>query len=419
MSRTRSTSTSVPSYIKYEDTTDSGVPVSPPYNSPSYSQVGYTGGNRDITDEVHPGFAAAKRRGEIVMGNCTIASYDRQVSEGSMSGRISAWKEFLHRSGDLIAEVEASAHALTPDLGGQYKGSISSIALIKAYAKMNQSDVMGGEVVRDLSATLGMLRHPFSSSRTLIKKIYKAKRKRLNKSGSNLALASADAWLELRYGWQPIILDIETIVEKSHKICDVKDRILVARGSESNSWSYNREFSNLVVGPGFYWPRSFTGAVNVSDDVAAFAGVIYRERVSGMLPNAAQFFGTRAQDLPALAWELIPYSFVVDWFVNVGDWIQAITPNPNVTVLASWVSTKHKRTLSTSASVTCNTGAGLLTGSAGSSTVKFDTFHRNTQPILATSPVVIRKPLSLIHSIDAASLSLRPILASLGDLFKH
>jgi len=42
------------------------------------------------------------------------------------------------------------------------------------------------------------------------------------------------------------------------------------------------------------------------------------------------------ESIPITAWELIPFSFVVDWFVNFGDYIQALTPKLGIKGLSSW-----------------------------------------------------------------------------------
>lgn len=48
---------------------------------------------------------------------------------------------------------------------------------------------------------------------------------------------------------------------------------------------------------------------------------------------------------PALvAWELVPYSFVFDWFIQVGDWLTAQTALAGVDLLSAMVSTSEPRT---------------------------------------------------------------------------
>jgi len=49
--------------------------------------------------------------------------------------------------------------------------------------------------------------------------------------------------------------------------------------------------------------------------------------------------------LLTLPWELIPYSFVVDWFVNIGDFIGAMSPSLGWTQLGSCHVLKREKVL--------------------------------------------------------------------------
>lgn len=44
----------------------------------------------------------------------------------------------------------------------------------------------------------------------------------------------------------------------------------------------------------------------------------------------------------ALAWELVPYSFVIDWFINVGDWLGQLDTLSGVNRTAVYKSTRYK-----------------------------------------------------------------------------
>lgn len=65
------------------------------------------------------------------------------------------------------------------------------------------------------------------------------------------------------------------------------------------------------------------------------------------------------------AWELVPYSFVVDWFVGVGDWLDANQPSLASKTLCAWASTRDQRSLVASTSGTRNfeSGGRAYTGS--------------------------------------------------------
>jgi len=50
--------------------------------------------------------------------------------------------------------------------------------------------------------------------------------------------------------------------------------------------------------------------------------------------NALNLFGL--DSLAEAAWDLIPFSFIVDWFVDIGTFIAAWTPEMGLKPLASW-----------------------------------------------------------------------------------
>jgi hypothetical protein len=42
-------------------------------------------------------------------------------------------------------------------------------------------------------------------------------------------------------------------------------------------------------------------------------------------------------------YELIPFSFILDWFFNFGNWIAMWTGNAGISPLASWIMESHER----------------------------------------------------------------------------
>jgi hypothetical protein len=163
------------------------------------------------------------------------------------------------------------------------------------------------------------------SSRTLFSKMSKGK----DQSSSS---AAASRWLELRYGWTPLVMDIQGIMKAlASRMAGYLPRH-TARGHSSSTVISEKDFSEDYAG---YGTQSFHFVI--SHEVKCRAYCLFAEDLT---TRSYRDFGI--VDLPLAAWELVPFSFVIDWFVNVGNWIEAITPKLGVTILAEGVVTTDR-----------------------------------------------------------------------------
>lgn len=411
--RTRKMSTKRDTFVIVNASTETGLPKSPPYNGDAFYASAYEGSENSMSDVSHPGFRRQARQGNLVMGPMFLSKTSRSYGSGSCSGYVPIYKETWNHHGDLIGHCR-SATSLNPHIGADIS-RLTQIAIVKAYAKMKQSSVMGGEIVSDLAHTVSMFRRPFGNSVKLLKSMIK-KRDKLLSRGYTLARASSNAWLEYRYGWQPIALDIDTLVKEGMRYSSNLNRRLVVRAGSANLGKFTSEFADRAGDAGWSPPLLFTGRASSSFDLASSCGIFFDVLNKSEADKIAKIIGSRSPDLLPTVWEKIPYSFVVDWFVNVGDWIQAIVPDPFTNVVSSWVTEVSKIEYIIEASkVTRTLGGTTLTGSGGSSTETIVTVSRTIDPQLPTTPIMLQKPLSMIHSADAASLLLRPV----HDLLKQ
>lgn len=114
-------------------------------------------------------------------------------------------------------------------------------------------------------------------------------------------------WLEYQYGWRPLV---GSVYEAGKKIMstDPDEHVMriQARGSHtmvSNTWSKGQ---------------------------FAVYGILYHESyrtqlVVWLTPKASRIqslAGYTSLNPVSIAWELMPYSFVVDWFINVGGYLR-------------------------------------------------------------------------------------------------
>lgn len=117
--------------------------------------------------------------------------------------------------------------------------------------------------------------------------------------------------LEWSYGWSPLLSDISSSVSI---LTDTEFVTRKLRATSSESWTqpvnYKEAYSN-----GTSWTRLLTVA-------EVKARISCQARIDN--PNL-YLAGAMGLIDPALPWKLVPFSFVVDWFVNVEQVISSIT----------------------------------------------------------------------------------------------
>lgn len=123
---------------------------------------------------------------------------------------------------------------------------------------------------------------------------------------------AAQSWLELQYGWVPTLSDTYNMAEQlARRLKDAEHDIVVTGYS----------FGKVTFSPG-------AGTLPIvalkAQPVKNF--VIRREaryKITNRALREASAFGLTNPLL--VAWELLPLSFVIDWFLPVGDFIQTVS----------------------------------------------------------------------------------------------
>lgn len=401
----------VPHRVDYSDENGTSTSVR------TYDWFSVQGSLKTVTDVVTPDFRNRVKAGEIIMNPFELvqSTWESDTCSGDYSG-----PDFygpVHVSGDASATLMFA----TGDWSQLWQDAEAAtarsrdVALVKAYAKLHSPGMDSGEAIVTLNQTIGMLREPLHSTAELLHRMVRKLDRRVGRRPTPAAAAKAiaDIWLEYRYGWKPLLMDCDNAIMlvMEHRQRVFKER-RVTRAKAEYVYEYSRAFEALL-GTGLIAPVYGTRLDSVK--VESFAGIMYEQHARTTREVCDQALGQRPRDMVSSFWELIPYSFVADWFVNVGDWLQAVVPDPTVDVLASWVTTKrhfHSEIIDPygflPALVLKNKDAQHRMNFPDAKVSREDV-TRVVNPVLPNYPVLNGKPISTLHSVDAVSLLLGPI----------
>jgi hypothetical protein len=129
--------------------------------------------------------------------------------------------------------------------------------------------------------------------------------------------------------------------------------------------------------------------------------------------------GLRGRDIPSLLWELTPWSFVVDWFANVGTWLQAVVPDPSISIRGNWVTVIRTTEVKYSSGTLIEPHShpvSMSTGMYGGSSIRLHEVHRYANQPLPTTPVLMGKALSVLQKADALCLGVSQLSGLLKTL---
>jgi hypothetical protein len=181
-----------------------------------------------------------------------------------------------------------AAEAASKDYGAQVQKAASSI-----YSQGHDSLTF----VAELTKTIAMFKHARESLIKLITQTSKGK-------------TLAQSWLEFRYGWRTLYYDMVDITGALANLADERTRFSERAGNSSTSSS-----ASTV---------SF-GTPGVSDLSMSF-GITETKKISLRGSVTADIDPPTFQFNPAItASELVRFSFIIDWFINVGLWLEAMS----------------------------------------------------------------------------------------------
>jgi len=196
-----------------------------------------------------------------------------------------------------------------------------------------QQSMAGGAFLGELKEAIEMIHHPAAALRASLDRYHRIVRKnvrgfkryrsfRTKKSERDaLNVVVANTWLEAVFGWRPLLGDIDDGMKALARLNTYRPtrKLVTAFGEDFPSPSST--VSSSVINNWTYRVETLT----TSRVLVKYYGMVLCD-TSDLSSPASRFreeFGLRWDQLVPTIWELIPYSFLVDYFTNLGNIIQA------------------------------------------------------------------------------------------------
>lgn len=183
----------------------------------------------------------------------------------------------------------------------------------------------GGVFLGELGETLAMIRNPAKGLRGLVDEAHSVLSNvrrlgfRNSLSRTRVTEQLADAWLELQFGWKPLLRDIgdgcNALSQMKARNRPVTVRVTASHTTEtvSSEGDTVHNVSNIAI-----WRH--TGAT-VNRCMVIYRGALRLEAMSEAEMRRDLLGFNPSNFLPTI-YQLIPWSFLIDYFSNVGDIVE-------------------------------------------------------------------------------------------------
>lgn len=244
------------------------------------------------------------------------------------------------------------AHAFTSELQGvlnsdslirsYFLGKWSNernIAIAQAWANVDETELLASASLGELPETVKFIADIFRRFIAILK-VFISKKSRLKAltvmrqlNSKKAAESSANLWLEFRYAVRPLIFEAHSALA-ALEYSRNRELRHTARGKCISTTKTSGPVT-VKSASGTYEDITYNHAVETRYE--ARAGVMYSIDTSASDLSLAFGLGNNFETL----WELTPFSFIIDWFLNIGDIISAWEKNASLGVLGSWVVEKE------------------------------------------------------------------------------
>jgi len=266
--------------------------------------------------------------GPIGNGYSSYYYYKQQTggngrTEVAFGKKRSKWNDYAMEKSEMHGEPSDTPSSFyinvmgLPPFATLFDNNLQNAALSKLASKVKGHDFNLAVAVGEGKQTMSMVYNALTS---IGGAVVAARRGDFRLAASHFATTTnarkfkskelAGRWLELQYGWLPLLSDVHESVNAYHALTKhARTNTVSAQVTERGTFDGSQSQINWSgIGP-----------------YKASRRIIYE-----MTENISAPRSLGLTDPLTLMWELLPYSFVVDWFIPIGSYLENLNVIPSL-----------------------------------------------------------------------------------------
>lgn len=197
--------------------------------------------------------------------------------------------------------------------------SVQSLLTMKALADVKDQKINLAVTLAEIGSTIGMIH---DRARKYGLALRAAKAGRWEQAAHHLGLrrrfpqqpkSFAAGWLELVMGWLPLMSDINGAIEEVNRKAVNHGYLLFGRARKIDE--QRQVVDQYLYAQNGFWVRAYA-----ADRITAKVGLVFAVDLPGLM-RAAQVGITNPA---AVVWEITRFSFLFDWWVSIGQWLESL-----------------------------------------------------------------------------------------------
>jgi len=371
-----------------------------------------------MNDVVTSGFRSRQKRGEVFFNpmSRTQRTYAVNVISDHAFGSAGNTRQYTSSGAYWynMLPLEPFGGFNVPLLAQPFASNDIAMMLSEAstgvLSKRGRGDSNLWETAAEFGQTLDLFRKPALRLREWASltaagraELRKKKDRRKIPDQRELVEDATSLWLQYRYGILPIVRDVEALIKNLQNL-----RKSVRKTTRDQVRRQATVGSSGVITYGVLsipWQCQVTGFASVRG--------MSLDQVDWNLLDQLGFSGKSLLTLP---WELVRLSFVLDWFVNVGDFLNAIAPAIGWTHIGSCAVIERSYSAVYTVGSGTTIGGGKILNSAPQGTVGISGVNRDRVPLVMPR-IVVKSDFrfdSATRVADAWALSTGAVYSALG-----